>query len=133
MIKQTREQKRLCDMIKKYCKIKLGEGNDKTMGTIEITRCKISESRIYNETMRTRCEVDIIYKGTLGRFGRKMGPVREICNENNRWLSKWPSKIMRNRVVRSELSNDIISRLKYFGVYVEYKHLITIKKIVWDE
>ena len=133
MIKQTREQKRLCDIIKKYCKIKVGEGNDKTMGTIEITRCKISDFTTYDNSSRSKCEVDIIYRGTIVRFGRKMGPVREICNENSRWLSKWPSKIMRNRVVRSELSNDIKDRLKYFGVYVEYKHLITIKKIVWEE
>ena len=129
----TTGQKTYNKIIMKYCKsIMVGVGEDNTMGEIEITRCKVIETKVYNDTVRTSCEVDIIYRGTLNKWGRKMGPVNQVMRSDDRWLSKWPSKIMRNRAVRSELSRVIMDRLKYFGVFIEYKHMITIKKIVWD-
>jgi len=131
--KPTPEQKKLYDVIKKYCKIKVGERKDKTKGEIEITRIRVREFMTFDNNTRVTCTINIKYRGTIDRWGTKMGPKGKVLDDDNRWLCKWGSTIQRNKTLRSQLSMEIINMLKYFGVNMEYKHMLTIEKIDWKE
>ena len=122
-IKQTK-------LIKRKFNLQIEDGN--TKGVVTITRIKVMERSSYNGRPYTHCEVDIIYRGTINRWGTKMGPIRGE-KEGYTYKPTWGSKIFRNKTVRSEVSNEMIGLLKYFGVDITYKYNFTIKKIVWDE
>lgn len=116
--------------IKRKFNLNIEDGN--TKGVVTITRIKVTEYKTYDNRLYTTCDVDIKYKGTINRWGTKMGPFRGE-KEGSTYKPTWGSKIFRNKSVRSEVSYKMVNLLKYFGIDVIYKHNLKIKKIVWDE
>lgn len=118
-------------IVKKYGTIRVNDGF--TLGEITITRCKLTLSTLNPHNIK-RCEVDVIYKGTLQHWGRCMGPSRQLLVPEEGWKCfRWGSKVRRNRAFRSNMRNSLIRHLRFFGVDLSYSFDFDIKKIVWDE
>lgn len=116
-------------IVKRYGTINF---NSKTcVGELKITRCVIKSISPITGDVRN-CEIDVIYKGTINDWGRWMGPTREVSLDS-RYTRHWMSTIRRNREFRRQVRDEVISYLKYLGVYIPYKHNLTIRKIVWKE
>lgn len=117
-------------LIKKKFHLKIDRYN--TKGVVTINRIKVQEWKGYAEKLYCTCEVDITYKGTVNRWGTKMGPVKGI-SPYSPYCTYWGSKVSRNKSLRSEVSVEIKDLLRYFGIDVVYRHNLKIMKITWDE
>jgi hypothetical protein len=115
-------------IVKKYGTMKINNGF--TVGEVKITRCKLKLS-VMNPNIIKGCEVDVIYKGTIDKFGKCMGPRQEITD--NKWFSKWGSTVRRNRGFRTAMSKHVLSYLRFLGVDIQYSFNFNIKKITWNE
>ena len=123
----TYDIKRHQKIVKKHGTIHCNDSS--CVGELKITRCKIELSPISGNVRR--CEIDIIYKGMINNWGKWMGPKREINHQSSSYPRTWMTTIQRNKEFRRMVRNEVMTYLKYLGVYMPYYNNLYIKKIVW--